>query len=191
MPGVNIPSQIDLKDLLTTFGAVIGTVLGIINYVLQLRQRRVRLTVIPKLVYPTEGGQFVVEDADLFRGKGRPAAYSPLGRIEIRNLSTFPITVDKVGFITKADAKTNPYLAIKQPTVIDGTWPRRLEPHSAATIEFQWDWLSGDVKKAFVETSCGAIAYGTSPALKFMRKQAKRARHLASAGDELPTMLPI
>jgi hypothetical protein len=178
MPNVTIPGQIDLKDLLTTGGAIIGTVLGVINFVLQLRQRRVKLIVVPKLAYETDGGHFILEDTNLFRGKGRPAAHTPLGRIEIKNLSAFPVTVDKVGFTINADAKSNPYLVIKQPIVSEGSWPRRLEARSSVTVEFQWDWLHGDVLKAFVETSCGTIAYGSSRALKFMRKQSVRSEYL-------------
>lgn len=145
------------KDYITLAIAALGAGLGIINTWHGLNQRRVKLKVIPKIAYPvSHGGDFGQE----------------MGCIDVTNLSVFPVTVRDVGFTIDGDPRTKARAAILQPLVFDGgPWPRRLEARTSVSLYFDWTNLRRDIKKAYVLTDCGNVAYGNSPALKSKRKQ--------------------
>lgn len=145
------------KDYITLAIAALGAGLGIINTWHGLNQRRVKLKVIPKIAIPVGPG------SDFSR---------EMGCIDVTNLSDFPVTVRDVGFTIDGDPRKKARASILQPMVIDGgPWPRRLEARTSVSLYFDWANLKSDIKKAYVLTDCGNVAYGNSPALKSKREQ--------------------
>lgn len=147
-----------LKDFLITACAALGAVLGVINTVAGLSQRRVRLRVIPKLAIRSETGVFShTTEQDL----GTPA-------IEVINLSAFPVTIAQAGFNLKGDKGR---LIPVPPFIFDNRpWPRRLESRESVTVYFPTGRsFPRNLNVAFATTDCQQTRYGDSPALKAFR----------------------
>jgi hypothetical protein len=143
------------KDI-TTFGlASVGAVLGVLNTWNSLSQRRVRLVVRPTFATTLDGSG--------------PTMLS----IAVTNLSSFPLTINEVGYTGRQGAKRGSRAAILQPQIIDGKpWPRRLESREAVSVYFGVEQVHrhpGLLAKAYAKTDCGVYAYGTSPALDQLR----------------------
>jgi len=112
----------------------IGTALGIMN---AITQRRVRLVVRP------------ASDVGI-----------KMDRIEIVNLSSFPVTINEVGFCLIGGGAARPrHFKISQPIRSDGgNWPRRLQSREAATVGFEpRDAIHAreEVCGVYARTSCG------------------------------------
>ena len=145
----------DLKDVITLSLAALGAVLGIINTWYALDQRRLRLRVVPKLAYPFVGGDF-----------GRT-----MGCIEVVNLSAFPVSISEIGFTVEGDPRRKKRLAITEPVTTDHQpIARTLQPRHSVTGYFDLDGMVPEIRKAYVRTDCGEVAYGVSPALKQIRE---------------------
>jgi hypothetical protein len=124
-----------LNDIIAIGGlvlGVIGTFLGVMNAV---TQRRVKLAV-------------------------RPASSVgiKMDRIEIVNLSSFPVTINEVGFcLTGGDTPRR--FKISQPLMSDGgIWPCRIQSREAATVSFDpRDAIHAREKicSVYARTSCG------------------------------------
>src|SRR5258708_2751573 len=98
------------KDIITIGLASVCAVLGIMNTWNALSQRRVRLVVRPTYALDPNGLR------------------SPKLSISVTNHSSFPITINEVGYTGSKGARRGRRVAILQPQVIDGKpWPRRLE----------------------------------------------------------------
>lgn len=138
-----------------TFGlAVLGAVLGVLNTWNDLDKKRLKLKVVPAHAIPWGGA-----DARL-----RVA-------IAVTNLSSFPVTIDEVGFLLKGRKGR---MLIMEPVVADGgSWPRRLEPRTSLSLYAGLpERTSGHpIVAAFVGTQCGNVIRGRSPALKQIAKQ--------------------
>ncbi len=148
-------------NVLTTIIAVIGAVLGIMNTWAGMNQRRVKLKVVPQMAHFISG-----------TGDWGPE----MGCIEVTNLSVFPVTVREVGFTIDRDLRKGKRVAITPPRIIDGgPWPRRPEARTTVSLYFDWVGLGGDIKRAYVLTECGEVAYGDSPALESIRSRIKNA----------------
>jgi len=144
--------------------------LGIYNFWIERSKRKVKVLVKPKSVISrlrdTEtGAAGVLTSINEFCTEPLDSYFA----IEIVNLSTFPVTIDNVGFeIIKNDKR----MSLVQPILMDdGKWPRRLDQREAVTVYGSLPYLlnaSGTckIKNAFIETSCGTICRGTSGALK-------------------------
>jgi hypothetical protein len=149
--------QFSTKDIFTISCAVVGAVLGVINTWNGISQRKVRLRVVPKIAFPVSHSGRLDE----------------MGCIEVLNLSTFPLTVTEVGFTIDGDPRKKTRAAIVQPLIHDGKpWPRRLEARESVTAYFNFANLSHKIRKAYVKTDCGEVAYGKSPALQTIRARA-------------------
>jgi hypothetical protein len=147
------------KDMTTIGLAALGAGLGVMNTWNALSQRRVRLVVRPTYAVDPNGQ--------------RPTMLS----IAVTNLSSFPMTINEVGYTGKARAKGGKRAVIAQPHVIDGkSWPRRLESREAVSLYFGLEGIPRDpslLAWAYAGTECGVYAYGTSPALDQLRALAK------------------
>jgi hypothetical protein len=97
--------------------------------------------------------------------------------IAVTNLSSFPMTINEVGYTGNAGARKGKRLMIFQPQVIDGMpWPRRLESREAVSVYFGLEQVPRDpamLARAYAGTECGVYAYGTSPALDQLRSLAR------------------
>lgn len=139
------------RDNITLGLAILGSVLGIINFWRQVRKDRVRIRVTPKVAYPV----------------GEVADQRPRLCIDVVNLSAFPITVSDTGFTLWFSRER---LALVRPIIIDGKpWPRRLESREAFTVYFNptiaTDPKLARVRRAYAKTDCGHIQYGKSKGL--------------------------
>jgi hypothetical protein len=130
-----------LKDVIAIGGAVlgvIGTVLGVMN---TMSQRWVRLVVRP------------ASDVGM-----------KMDRIEIVNLSSFPVTINEVGFCLTGGAVPRRF-KISQPIMSDGgNWPRRLQSREMATVGFDpRDAIHAREKvcSVYARTSCGKTVQGS------------------------------
>lgn len=142
------------KDIITIGLASVGAALGVMNTWNSLSQRRVRLVVRPTFAYPATGGP-------------------PMLSISVTNLSSFPLTVNQVGFVGSRGAKRGKRAMIVNPQVVDGKgWPRRLASREAVSLYFGVEDVRRDptvLAKAYVGTECGEYAYGASEALDQLR----------------------
>jgi hypothetical protein len=161
----------------TLLTAMIGAVLGIINTWSQFRKDRVKLRVVPKVVYLVNqmGGVLIADRPDpgmLEAMHGKPSRLC----VEITNLSAFPVTIHEVGFGRKGALRA----VIFHPDLLpqDRRWPPRLEPRESVTA-FAGTWsaplmLDPNVVKhavAFAATDCGTVAYGSSPIFREYMRQ--------------------
>jgi len=165
-----------------TFGiALVGAVLGILNFWIERSRTRVRLKVIPKLCYQMGPDIWLAgtKPESKFQAKidapMRPARWS----IEVINLSEFPVSISQVGF---GNPKGNPdggRCIIVAPEISTGhKMPVRLESRQAATFYSMVGQpllpqaISHPI--AWAETDCEFIGTGSSPIL--VSEAAKLAR---------------
>ncbi len=155
------------KELLTFGLAAVGAVLGVINTWSGLRKDRVSLQVIPSLSRRIQGG-LVSSKSDI--GMLPDAHYL---RIEVINLSGFPVTIEEVGFTRRFRGLRTNRWAVPQPLFFDNRpWPRRLEARDSFQAYVQIDQLVGhsDFGRAYAMTACGRVRYGSSQVLRKLRK---------------------
>ena len=150
MNDIITPDAVSWKLYVTIGAAAIGAVLGIINTLYNLNQKRVRLKIRPAYSFFVPGG-------------GR------FFSIEVINLSTCPVTIALVGFTATGG---HCQITEQQQIVNPVSLPKRLESREAITIHCDLAALQGiKIKKAYAKTSCGETATGTSPALKDLRRR--------------------
>lgn len=152
-------------ELITLPIAVVGAVLGIVNTWRGLDRDRLKLRVIPKIALPAGG----------LDRRQRLC-------IEVINLSTFPVTINEVGFHLKG---TTSRWALVSPTLLDGgKFPRRLEPRSAFTAYFDPGPESDPgfpliAKAAYASTDCQETKTGSvKNILRMLRHQLRDAEQL-------------
>ena len=141
----------------TTLGiAIFGAVLGLINTVTNVSDRRVKLRVVPSWSLGAD-----------FSGMS----------IEVTNLGAFPITLTEVGFTLDDSRGLLPKrLPILDDRIVHGNLSTdALGRHESKTIIFHVNGLSGhSIRKVYARTSSGVIARGTSGALKQFIAQGNR-----------------
>ncbi|WP_125900957.1 hypothetical protein [Methylobacterium indicum] len=149
--------QLPWKDFITLGAALLGAGLGIMNTWNTINARRVRLRVRPADAISVPQGNRMFS-------------------IEVVNLSTFPVTITEVGLTDgPKNIDKGARFVIGNPILIDGKpWPRRLEVRESVSAYFDPRQLAGQgisIGRAFARTSCGEVAYGTSPALEQLRTE--------------------
>ena len=99
--------------------------------------------------------------------------------IEVTNLSSFPVTVDEVGFeIDRRNIAKNPRASVAYPELYDGKpWPRRLEPRENVSVHLRLQDMEihrgRKIGRAYAKTACDEVGYGGSPALTQLRNDLK------------------
>jgi hypothetical protein len=158
----------DIKDGITLAIAAVGAVLGIINTLHSLNQRRVKLRVIPKYAqYQPDG---ILQSAMPIGREG--SSEKEQGCIEVINLSAFAVNIGEIGFTSKRGLIKGQKLLIPEPLTADRkTFARRLESREAISGYFALKDLNPGVDKAYAKTDCGEMVCGTSPALKEMLRR--------------------
>jgi hypothetical protein len=154
-------TQAGLKDFLTIGCAALGAVLGVINYVAALNQRRVKLRVIPKMAVGLPTG-FFSHRTELLPNSA-PA-------IEVINLSAFPVTISEAGFTLRR--QTDRVICQGNSPVENKPWlPRRVESRESVTVYFLFaaSEFPKNLYRAYAETDCQERRFGNSPALKKFR----------------------
>jgi len=151
---------VDLKEFLTIGCAALGAVLGVINTLTSLNQRRVKLRVRPKMSVRSERGVFSHTTEVL--PNGVPA-------VEVINLSAFAVTIAEAGF--KLKGETNRLVPVPPFVVDNKPWPRRLESRESVTVYFSGSSkFPKNLAQAYATTDCEETRDGDSPALKKFRK---------------------
>lgn len=165
--------QIDIKEIsqfIIPVAAFVGMGLGLYNFWIERSKRKVNILVKPKSITrryrnPEMGTGGVITSINDFCTEPIDSYFA----IEVVNLSTFPVTIDNVGFeLIKNDTR----MSIVEPIFSDeGKWPRRLDQRESVTIYGSLPHLLKEpgtciIKNAFAETSCGKLFRGTSGALK-------------------------
>jgi hypothetical protein len=162
---------LDVKEVITAAIAGAGLALSVFNTVQASMRNRVRFKVLPKSAVRVAQNAFE-----------RSLAVYPPGAmfcIDVVNLSAFPITVDAVGF-TRTGTKLR--VACPLPVLLDDEgWPRRIEPHNSVTAYIDIGELPRDISKAYATTQSGVTRYGTSAALRDLRKALNKKAHEQSA----------
>ena len=131
-----------LVNIITLILGIIGTILGIVNFVYILDKGRVKIKVFPKILVFLENH-----------------AESPVTRfcIEVINLSEFPVTIREVGFVLKKPWRAKIFSS-RSRIVAGGQLPKRLESRSSITVYVDNSTMMDYVKKvnsAYAITECG------------------------------------
>jgi hypothetical protein len=151
LSGDSLPSM-SWTDLVTLGIAVLGAGLGLLNTWQSWHRDRLRLRVTPVNVVSVDG-RFNFG-------------------IEIANLSTFPVSLNEVGFtLDGRSARRGDRMIIPSPIPGDGgPWPRRLEAREAMSLYFDGRGVEASrIGRAYVKTASGEFVYGSSGALTNLR----------------------
>ncbi|MEZ2346875.1 hypothetical protein [Terriglobus sp. RCC_193] len=157
----------EAKDGITLALGTLGAVLGVINTWNAINQRRVKLRVVPKTAYfARDRNAYLVHRDGMDSGE--------MGCIEVINLSSFPVPIQEIGFTINGKIGKNPRQAVLQPITIDHQpFARILQPHQSVTGYFDCARLSADIGRAYARTDSDEVAYGSSPALRYLRQRAR------------------
>lgn len=149
-----------LKDMVTVSIAAVGAVLGVINTLHSLDQKRVKLRVVPKFAHFVIDGHLGDE----------------VGCIEVVNLSAFPVTLSEMGFtVGHNTARKGDRAVITGPLTADRkSWARRLDSREALTGYFDLSSLPYDIGKAYVKTDCDEVGYGVSATFQNYYRRRRR-----------------
>jgi hypothetical protein len=146
-----------MGDVVTIILATVGTVLGCVNTVVLLNNRRVRLKVVPQ--------SFVLAGDGVWSDRTKHVAGAD-ACIEVINLSQFPVTITEVGYTMPSHKR----LSITKPSLFDGKgWPRKLEPRDSVSVYTDVSEIPAGVGKSFARTACGVTRFGSSPALEHLK----------------------
>jgi hypothetical protein len=149
-----------------TFGvALIGAGLGVFNTWQGVRDRSVRLRVIPKYAEPVDQNM---------RRMGQPCL-----SIEVQNLGAYPVTIEEVGLLIGKSKGDLPRRAPLPPQfiVMGPKLPHRLERHDAISLVTPLINLpDNDITGAYARTAAGKLVKGTSAALIDVAEIIKSAR---------------
>ena len=130
--------------------AVLGAVLGVLNFWRSVVRDSYRVKVIPKLWLSGDGEGLC---------------------IEVINMSNFAITIDDVGFFLMGGDR----LVLSECFTRSAKLPERLEPRTAFTIyaspSAYQDSRFSVALKAYAKTSCGKTFKGTSNFFKALIKK--------------------
>lgn len=143
-------------QIVTLATAVVGAVLGVLNYWRNWVADRVRLRVRVTLALQPDKGW-------------------PLVQMVVVNLSRFPVTLDKLGFEVLDGGG---YIAAPLYGLPDGTpWPYRLEPRAALAMVVPLPTQQRDgfqFKCGQVQTACGYVHATSRWQMRRLGKQALR-----------------
>jgi hypothetical protein len=162
-----------------TFGlGLLGSVLGVMNTWRTFAKDRVKLRVVPRLAFTLAHGTATAARLDTPQVRdllSKRVAYRL--SIEAVNLSSFPIVISEVGFgRTRHHRQTYPPEVVGLP---EKTFPTRLEPREAvqflAPVGTDLDPKVTTNDRAYVETDCGVVWYGKSPAFSAYLKSRRNA----------------
>ncbi len=154
-------------ELLILSIAMLGVALGVLNLWQWLPSQRVRLRVIPKIAFDIDPGRYYSDRWNKYVARLHENGDPKRWMIEVVNLSTFPITIDEIGF---SDRTPDGTFSMVDPEISRGkTWPVRLEPREKAIL-YSTDgvllpplvWAN---PYAYAKTDCGCCFYGRSPIL--------------------------
>jgi hypothetical protein len=135
---------------------ITGLVLGIINTWHQLRRDKIRLKVVPQFCFILQGTY--KSDYNF--------------SIDVINLSEFPLVIEDLGFQMR-DGKKCTY-GVVSGIERGGNLPVRLEPRTSYSKILKINENDLDfhnIKCAYARTQCGAVIFGSSPALKQVIKK--------------------
>lgn len=127
--------------------ALLGAGLGLLNAWRNWSQDRVKVLVIPTAAVDGGGDWYV--------------------SVEVRNLSTFGITVKAVGF-TSMDPRRHMQVVAPRFTLGERL-PVRLEPRTSCTALMAVGanvHALAHARQAYIDTACGRRFFGSSPALR-------------------------
>lgn len=133
------------QESITLAVAIIGAVLGIVNFWRATDLDRVRLKVIPQLYLFDTGLEGIC--------------------VEVVNLSAFAVTIRQIGFTLPG-----PQMLIGDMSWshLNETLPKRMEPRTSFTLYFRpgtfEDPRLADARNAFAKTACGLQFTGVSGA---------------------------
>jgi len=148
-----------VKDIIILIIAVIGAVLGTVNFIIARSKDKVKLKVFPKV------SCFLEND------ERRSAKTAVVFRvcIEVINLSDFPVTVQEVGFTTNMYKEGRLSFLDKKIAQEKGTLPKRMEPRTLIVVYHPSPNMFKDnlekITGAYAITQCGLEFRGKNKAL--------------------------
>lgn len=141
-------------ELVTLGIAVLGAVLGVLTTWRTFYVDRPRLRVVESMAMGAGGALALM--------------------VTVVNLSSFPLTVDRVGFFMRG---TRRHLQLPRPLLVDGgDLPKRLEARASFAVlvpvlDFEEE-LVGVLSCAYVGTACGLTVTGSGRAVRELVKLA-------------------
>lgn len=157
----NLPTWVSGVIIISgAFFGLIGTVLGLANFYISLNERKVSLQVNPFIAF--NFGDAFINAHTYAPDRLKPyleQGLRPIPGIEVINRSSFPVTIDEVGFCIKTP-RAGPRSAFLRPLVTPNqTLPLTLEPRRSlcayAEIEHLLNIKEG-METAYVTTSCNS-----------------------------------
>jgi hypothetical protein len=166
------------SDVITLIVAIIGALLGILNFIRDWLRQRQRLRVILGLYYvdATNLNRAVfIDSPDDENVKARAMDGSLLVSLRIINHSDYSVFVAWTGFESRRPKKMTVLL---KEQLADEEKPHREIDARKATMVFtnlspKQVFEIGDIAFAFAQTPTGKIYRGSSPIWKFIRKHIK------------------
>jgi len=171
-------------SILTLLCAIVGAVLGIVNFLRELYNNRVRIRVTPFC------GDFITVDGKMYFRSGNWAG-EPRGQIprdgilavEVVNIGTFPVTIMSIDVLfarpVTVDGITSRIMTVVAVAQFDGKClPHRIEPRDTMVLYCEKFTLDepdlGMVTAVCARTACGLKIFGKSPALHQLVCEARR-----------------
>jgi hypothetical protein len=180
-----IVKQMNWGDWITKAAAALGAGLGILNTWHAWRQSKVRIRVIPTRVevlnhVSTDSAGQVIYGRFLSPG------------IAVVNLSSFPVTLEEVGYEFK-DGEKYPLTRIDNPNQRSGVSEellQRLEAHGAVRMSLwrpEEERLRGlRISRAYARTACGTTLCVRNRALRKLAEQLTRGEALMERVEKRP-----
>lgn len=160
---------LSFKDAAIAVTALIGAGLGLFNFFKERSTEKVKLRVTPRAIMNYGRDENGKEAVLISNDRVDPSKLSQYMAIEVVNLSSFSVVLDSAGFLLKG---TRQRMGIYDPASRTGkSWPLKLEPRESVTLHARLtDILESEhlssIKSAYVETTCGHVAEGTTEALR-------------------------
>jgi hypothetical protein len=149
-------------DLIGPTLGLIGTVIGVMNFLVQRLERRVRVKVIPKAAFPTNGGFYCTTGDQQDQNRSNAIDGNAMPCLEVINLSLFTVTIDEVGYCDSArvGAFRTPFIG---PHIVpEQGAPVRLGSRESKTFYWQDNVLEElkqkEYRSAYAKTACGTTS---------------------------------
>lgn len=162
------PNYTTIKEIILGVSALVGLILAIYKLIRSVNKEKIIIKIIPKTVLgdsfknSTSKKGLILSNRDFYIRHW-------LFAFEIINKSSFPVTINEIGFVARGKKK---WFSIPNPMLQkERSWPIELKPRSSEIVCAKLNSVLSVAKNykirfAYVKTACDHIFYGKSRALE-------------------------